>query len=135
MLSLSILPLLGYSLTYILLFCIFIFVQVKASAGWRILTVCFALIICCWTSAKFAKYVAYQEIQGNYGKGVYFVFGSIEKLASDGKTNDIVSVCRKFQNKFLFLPQKEENQIFWDFVAETEGLANLTNQPNSTRQP
>ena len=118
MLSFSIIPLLGCSLTFIIFFCIFIFIQLKAGAGWRILATFFALIICSWISFRFSKNVAYQEIQGNYGKGVYFVFGSIEKLASDGKTNDIVSVCRKFQNEFLFLPQKKEIPVFWNLAAQ-----------------
>lgn len=107
----------------------FIWVQMKARLGWRLLSIAILTIWCCCAVTKFARTDVYREITENYMRfGLPQFVENIEKLAVEGRTNEVVKACERFQREFEISDDHKVVTNFWDLVSTTYAVT-LTNSP------
>jgi len=72
----------------------------------------------------------YCEVQDHYMRGGLPEFvGDLERLAVQGRTNDVKKACDRFQSEFNIWYEGNSVSNFWDLVYETSMAASTTNKP------
>jgi hypothetical protein len=107
----------------------FIFIQMKASLYWRLLSISLVLVASCW----FCSFYTHLKLVMQYGEHQRdvrsFVWG-VDQLTAQGRTNEAHQVCEDFLECF-WTPSNTTN--FDTLVEQTLDLAN--EQTNTSPKP